>query len=185
MPLKLQTLSSTLLLLLCRSAFAIPAENRVAASGGVSEIFRCGGDRVAQVAPPPPVTGQVLYSLLERTARALGLRIEYSESTLRALAEKTLLYGTLVGLTPRQVLDVTVLAAGLDYRVVEGVLEIRPLRDPTTPAPPLTGTSRVPESCSAYSQLPLRSSSVAPSRVHVTSDRCHLVRRSRAENAKR
>lgn len=80
---------------------------------------------VVKAAPPLRIEGRTLAEVLDRITRETGWTLRYEDPRLAASAGEIVVHGDVGHLAPDQALDVVLPGAGLDYRVVDGVLILR------------------------------------------------------------
>jgi ferric-dicitrate binding protein FerR (iron transport regulator) len=82
-------------------------------------------DWVLKAAPPIRIEGLTLEEVLDRVARETGWTVRYEDPGLAASAGEIVVHGNVEHLAPEQALEVVLPGAGLDHRVVDGVLILR------------------------------------------------------------
>ena len=82
-------------------------------------------DWVLKAAPPLQIEGLTLAEVLKRVVRETGWTVRYEDPAIAASAGGIVVHGNVEHLAPDQALDVVLPGAGLDHRVVDGVLILR------------------------------------------------------------
>ena len=82
---------------------------------------------VLEAAPPLEIEGLTLQQFLDRVARETGWTIRYADEDLAASTGSIVIHGKVGHLRPDQALDVVLPGAGLSYRLVDGVVIVRPV----------------------------------------------------------
>ena len=80
---------------------------------------------VLAAAPPFEIEGMTLDAFLDWAARENGWTVRYVDPGLEAVAGTTVLHGSIGHLTPAEAPGVVLPGAGLEHRVVDGVLEVK------------------------------------------------------------
>jgi len=80
---------------------------------------------VLKAAPPLRIEGLTLEEVLERVARETGWTVRFEDPRVAASADEIVVHGDVGHLTPDQALEVVLPGAGLDHRVVDGVLILK------------------------------------------------------------
>ncbi|MEA2560306.1 MAG: transrane sensor [Acidobacteriota bacterium] len=80
---------------------------------------------VLKAAPPLRIEGLTLAEVLERVTRETGWTVRYEDSRIEASAGEIVVHGDVGHLAPDQALEVVLPGAGLDHRVVDGVLTLK------------------------------------------------------------
>ncbi len=80
---------------------------------------------VLKAAPPLRIEGLTLEEVLGRVARETGWKVRYENPGIAASAGEIVVHGNVEHLAPDQALEVVLPGAGLDHRVVDGVLILR------------------------------------------------------------
>jgi hypothetical protein len=106
------------------------------------------------------IEGQTLARFLEWFSSASGCRVSFSSDQARALAEGTLLSGTIKGFTPAEALTAVLASTDLMYDVPQrGVIRIGVRADAKLPpdgSSPAASTPNAPRSGLARSECPPR-----------------------------
>jgi hypothetical protein len=77
---------------------------------------------MASVAPPIPLEGSALADFLSRLAREQGWSVTYGDAVAAGEAKRTILHGSVAGLTPTEAVAVAIRTSGLTHRVDRGEL---------------------------------------------------------------
>jgi ferric-dicitrate binding protein FerR (iron transport regulator) len=77
---------------------------------------------VAALAVPFPMEGHTLREFLEHTAAEQGWILRYASPAVAATADRTVLHGSVEGLSPEQALAVALATSGLTHRLHDGEL---------------------------------------------------------------
>lgn len=80
---------------------------------------------VLKAAPPLRIEGLTLEEVLEGVVRETGWTVRYEDPGIAASAGEIVVHGDVGHLAPDQALEVVLPGAGLDHRVVDGVLILR------------------------------------------------------------
>ncbi|HVG08606.1 MAG TPA: FecR family protein [Thermoanaerobaculia bacterium] len=80
---------------------------------------------VLKAAPPVPIEGMTLEEVLKRVVRETGWTVRYEDPRVAASAGEIVVHGDVGHLAPDQALEVVLPGAGLDHRVVDGVLILK------------------------------------------------------------
>ena len=78
----------------------------------------------AEVAPPFAIEGRTLRAYLEHAAAEHGWTLRYATPQVAAAAGRTVLHGSVEGLSAEQALDVVLASSGLEHRLRDGELLI-------------------------------------------------------------
>ncbi len=81
-------------------------------------------DWTAALAPPFEIEGRSLRAFLDHTAAERGWALRYASREAAAIADRTILHGSVDGLGAEQALDATLVASGLAYRLRAGELVV-------------------------------------------------------------
>jgi ferric-dicitrate binding protein FerR (iron transport regulator) len=80
---------------------------------------------VLKAAPPLQIEGLTLAEVLKRIVRETGWTIRYDDPSIAASAGEIVVHGDVGHLAPDQALEVVLPGAGLDHRIVDGVLILK------------------------------------------------------------
>ena len=83
-------------------------------------------DWVSEIAPTFLMDGQTLQEYLRWVARENGWSLTFEEPSLQQKAAKTILHGSIRGISPGETPDVVLPVCGLSYNLTDGVLTIKP-----------------------------------------------------------
>jgi ferric-dicitrate binding protein FerR (iron transport regulator) len=83
-------------------------------------------DWAAQTAPPVEMEGQTLAAFLGKLAREHGWNVQYADAAVKQEAARITLHGSVIGLTPRDAVEVAVSTSALEHRFDEGTLVVLP-----------------------------------------------------------
>ena len=109
-----------------QSISARPGTEILFSSGGVVSrpvaVHGADWEWTARLAPRLDMEGLSLAAFLQRTAREQGWTIEYRDETLEREAARTILHGSVDGLSPADAVAIAVETSGLRHHLDRGVL---------------------------------------------------------------
>ncbi len=91
---------------------------------GKVEPFDPAWDWVQMLAPPFDIEGRTVVSFLDWVSRETGLWVHYVSPEVESFAGTTTLHGSIVGLSPEQAYEVSLLTSGLRATRKKGTLEV-------------------------------------------------------------
>ena len=78
----------------------------------------------AEVAPTFHMEGQTLMEFLKWVTRENGWSLKFEDLKIEQTAFRTVLHGSLKGLSPQETTDVVLPVCGLNHSLVEGVFTV-------------------------------------------------------------